>query len=455
MMVEKPVHLSDAQINADIIRPTQHISLPFKIGVALLLAVMGFGLTVYLYMVLSGMGVAGINRPVQWGIFIATFVFWIGLSHSGTLISAILRLSQAEWRRPITRGAEVMTVFTVAMGALYPLIHLGRVWKFYYILPIPDGRGLWPNFRSALVWDFMAITTYLTGSILYLYLPMVPDMAVMRDKSTGWKKRIYTLLSLGWHGSDKEWHHLHRALGIFMIVILPVAVSVHSIVSWDFAMSLVPLWHSTIFAPYFVAGAIYSGLALVVTLMWLLRWGLHLGDYLRPSQFDNLGKMLFMMSIIWFYFWFSDALTTWYGRLPTEFEALRQTILGPFWWIFATMILFNFLVPFFTLGFRRFRVSAVSFVVSLLINVGMFCERFLIVVPPLSHSHLPFVWRDYAPTWVEISIVGATFAGFTLLYLLFTKFFPIVAIWEIKEGQLLRSDREVAGVKLPTITRME
>ncbi len=455
-MREEPVHISDAQINEDLTRSLRRPSLLFVLVILALLVVLGVGVILYVYMVLSGMGVAGINRPVQWGLFIASFVFWIGLSHSGTLISAILRLTQAEWRRPITRGAEAMTVFTVAMGALYPLIHLGRVWKFYYIIPIPDGRGLWPNFRSPLVWDFMAITTYLTGSLLYLYLPMVPDMAVLRDRSTGLRRQLYTLLSLGWRGTEQEWRHLHRTLGVFMVVILPVAVSVHSIVSWDFAMAIAPpTWHSTIFAPYFVAGAIYSGLALVVTIMWLLRWGFHLENYLRADQFNNLGKMLFMMSIIWFYFWFSDALTTWYGRVPAEFETLRQTILGPFLPFFVTMILCNFVIPFATLGFRRVRTTAIGFVVSLLINVGMYCERFLIVVPGLAHGRLPFNWRDYAPTYVEIGIIAATFAGFILLYLLFTRFFPAVAIWEIKEGQLLRSTRDVAGVKLPTITRTE
>ncbi|MHB1130919.1 MAG: NrfD/PsrC family molybdoenzyme membrane anchor subunit [Chloroflexota bacterium] len=454
-MVEEQAPLSDAQINADILRPMQRTSLLYIAGVAVLALIVAIGAGAYLYMTLTGMGVAGINRPVGWGVFIATFVFWIGLSHSGTLISAILRLSQAEWRRPITRGAEAMTVFTVMVGALFPLIHLGRIWKAFYILPIPDGRGLWPNLRSALVWDMLAITTYLTGSILYLYLPMIPDMALLRDKSTGWRRQMYKFLSFGWHGTEREWNHLHRALGIFMVVILPVAVSVHTIVSWDFAMTVVPVWHSTIFGPYFVAGAIFSGLALVVTIMWLLRWVFHLERYLGDDQFNNLNKILFMMSIIWFYFWFNDALATWYAREPDEFEVLRQTILGPYLPIFATMILCNFILPFSTLGFRRVRTSWISFVVALLINVGMYAERILIVIPPQAHGRFPFVWRDYFPTWVEIAILAAAGAGFMLLYLLFSKFFPVIAIWEVKEGQMLRSTREVAGVKLPTITRVE
>ena len=454
-MIQEQAPLTDAQINADIMRPMRRPSLPYLALVAVLALIILIGTGAYLYMVFTGMGVAGINRPVGWGVFIATFVFWIGLSHSGTLISAILRLSQAEWRRPITRAAEAMTVFTVMVGALFPLIHLGRIWKAFYILPIPDGRGLWPNLRSPLVWDMLAITTYLTGSILYLYLPMVPDLAVLRDKNTGWRRQVYKFLSLGWHGTEREWRHLHRALGIFMVVILPVAVSVHTIVSWDFAMTQVPVWHSTIFGPYFVAGAIFSGLALVVTIMWLLRWAFHLERYLAADQFNNLNKILFLMSIIWFYFWFNDALGTWYKGEPAEVEVLRQTILGPYFPILATMILFNFIIPFATLGFRQVRTSWISFVVAVLINVGMYAERVLIVIPPLAHGRFPFVWRDYFPTWVEFSILAAAGAGFALLYVLFTKFFPVVAIWEIKEGRLLRSSRQVAGVEVPTVARTE
>ncbi|MHB9091571.1 MAG: NrfD/PsrC family molybdoenzyme membrane anchor subunit [Chloroflexota bacterium] len=447
--------LTDEQISNDLTRPMRQTSLRyFALVTVLALGVAWMGIA-WAYMAANGMGVAGIDRPVQWGIFIATFVFWIGLSHSGTLISAILRLSQAEWRRAVTRGAEAMTIFTVMVGALFPLIHLGRVWRFYYIIPIPDGRGLWPNFRSPLVWDFMAITTYLTGSILYFYLPMIPDLALLRDRNTGFRHRVYAILALGWRGSERQWHHLHRGMGMLMVLILPVAVSVHSIVSWDFAMAVVPVWHSTIFAPYFVAGAIYSGLALVITIMYLLRRAFHLEAYVKPMHFDNLGKILFLMSIIWFYFWFSDALTTGYGRLPEELEVLRQTVLGPWLPLWVAMIAFNFVIPFFALMFRQVRRSVWIFVIAVLINIGMFAERYLIVIPPLAHGRMPFVWGDYAPTWVEFSIVGGSFALFMFLYVVFTKVLPVVAIWEVKEGELLKSTRDVAGVKLPTIARTE
>lgn len=455
-MSDQSVRLTDSQINADIMRPLLHTSHRFYVTIGVLALIVAWGAFAWGYQALTGMGVAGINRPVGWGIYIATFVFWIGLSHSGTLISAILRITQAEWRRPITRGAEAMTVFTVIVAAMFPIIHLGRAWNVFWFLPIPDGRGLWPNFRSPLLWDFMAITTYLTGSLIYLYLPMIPDMALLRDKATGWRRRLYTILSLGWRGTQSEWRNLRRALGIMCVLIIPVAVSVHTIVSWDFAMTLVPMWHSTIFAPYFVAGAIYSGLALVITIMLLLRWVLRLEDYLQPSHFNNLGKMLFAMSLIWFYFWFADVLTIWYGQMPAEAAVLEQIVAGPYMPIFLIMLMGNFVVPFFTLMHRRVRTSSLAlFVVSILVNVGMFAERLLIVIPPLAHGHLPFTWGEYFPSWVELSIIAASFAGFTLLYLLFTKMFPVIAIWEVKEGELIKSTREVAGVAVPTIARVE
>lgn len=447
--------LTDERINEDILRPMREIGWRYKLIVPVLLAIIAWGTFAFVYQMMVGMGVTGVNRPVGWALYIATFVFWIGLSHSGTLISAILRITQAEWRRPITRGAEAMTVFTVMVGALFPIIHLGRSWRFYWLIPYPNERGLWPNFRSPLMWDLMAILTYLTGSIIYFYMPLVPDLALARDKSTGWRRRIYSVLALGWHGSEQQWRHLHRALAIMMVVIIPVAVSVHSIVSWDFAMTQVPIWHSTIFAPYFVAGAIFSGTALVITIMYLLRHFMKLHAYLREQHFDALGKLLFAMAIIWFYFWFADALTTWYGSGPDEREILIQTVTGPYLPFWLGMVLFNFVIPFFVLMFRRGRTSAAVFIVALLVNVGMYLERFLIVVPPLSNPRLPFVWGAYMPSWVEISVIAASFAGFTLLYLLFAKALPVMAIWEIKEGRMLRSTREVAGVKVDTISRLE
>ena len=249
-------------------------------------------------------------------MYLTNFVFWIGISHAGTLISAILRLVNAGWRRPVTRCAEVITVFALMIGAMFPIIHLGRPWLAFWLFPYPSAREIWPNFRSPLAWDFFAINTYLTGSVLFLFLPMIPDLALVRDRSTGWRRTIYGALSFGWRGTTKQWNRLESAMQIMAIAILPVAVSVHTIVSFDFSMANVPMWHSTIFGPYFVAGAIFSGIAALIIAMAVLRKALHLEHYLLPLHFDNLGKLLLLMSILWGYFVFNERLTIWYGNEP-------------------------------------------------------------------------------------------------------------------------------------------
>ena len=264
----------------------------------------------------NGFGITGINNPIFWAFYITNFVFWIGISHAGTLISAILRLVNAGWRRPVTRCAEVITVFALMIGALFPIIHLGRPWLFFWLMPYPSERQIWPNFRSPLVWDFFAITTYLTGSLLFLILPMIPDFALVRDRTTGLRHRIYGVLALGWQGTPKQWHRLESAMQIMAIAIIPVAVSVHTIVSFDFSMAPVPMWHSTMFGPYFVAGAIFSGIAGLIIAMAALRKFLHLEEYLHPVHFQNLGKLLLLMSLLWAYFVFAERLTIWYGNEP-------------------------------------------------------------------------------------------------------------------------------------------
>ncbi|HEX2980097.1 MAG TPA: NrfD/PsrC family molybdoenzyme membrane anchor subunit, partial [Anaerolineaceae bacterium] len=274
---------------------------------AVLVVVCLFG--AWIYMATTGMGLAGIRRPVFWGVFIVTFVFWIGISHAGTFVSAILRVFKAEYRRPFTRAAELMTTFGLAAGALYPLIHLGRVWVFYWLVPYPNARGLWPNFRSPLVWDFLAITTYLLSSTIYLYLPLIPDLAMARDRTTGFRQKAYRLLSLGWRGTEAEWHRLHRAINIFAFAIIPVMFSVHTIVSWDFAVSQVAGWHSTIFGPYFITGAILSGISAVATIMFVLRSTMRNFTYfIRPEHFDALGKLILVFSMAWAYFFFNEYL---------------------------------------------------------------------------------------------------------------------------------------------------
>jgi molybdopterin-containing oxidoreductase family membrane subunit len=388
-----------------------------------------------MYQIWFGFGVSGKRWPVFWGFYITNFVFWIGISHAGTLISAILRLVNAGWRRPVTRCAEVITAFALMIGAMFPLIHLGRPWLFFWLMPYPNSRQIWPNFRSPLVWDFFAISTYLTGSVLFLVLPMIPDFALVRDRTTGWRHRVYGTLALGWQGTTKQWHRLETAMQIMAIAIIPVAVSVHTIVSFDFSMAVVPGWHSTIFGPYFVAGAIFSGIAALIIAMAALRKVLHLEDYLHPVHFQNLGKLLLMMSLLWAYFVFSERLTSWYGNGTSEmavFWALQRGSYAPLYW---TMVICNFVIPFPILALRQTRTIAGCVTASCFIVVGMWLERFLIVVPSLGHKYLPYSWGPYRPSPVEIMIMISTFAAMALLYTLFSKFVPIISIWELKVGE--------------------
>lgn len=423
-------------IDQDLLRPLGKAGHRFYWAIALLGTIVIWALFCWGYQVYWGLGVAGINRPVFWGVYITNFVFWIGISHAGTLISAILRLTGAGWRRPVTRCAEAITVFALIIGALFPIIHLGRPWKFYWLIPYPNERGLWPNFRSPLVWDFLAITTYLIGSTVYLYLPLIPDLALARNQTIGWRRRLYTLLSLGWHGTPCQWQSLEWAISTMAVVIIPVAVSVHTIVSWDFAMAIAPMWHSTIFGPYFVAGAIYSGIAVLIVAMVILRRVLRLEAYLQPLHFHYLGLLLLTMACVWLYFTFAEHLTTWYGRFPEETAVLQSKISGPFASLFWTMVAICFLLPVPILAFPRTRTIAGCFVASICVLVGMWLERFLIIVPTLSHPRLHSAWGTYTPTWVELSITVGTFAAFALLYVLFAKFFPIISIWEMKEPAL-------------------
>src|SRR5262252_10628962 len=363
------------QIQGDLLRPVLRTSWRFPLAVAALGIFVIAGFSAWMYQVYTGIGVAGLNRPVFWGFYITNFVFWIGISHAGTLISAILRLSNATWRRPITRCAEVITVFALMIGAMFPIIHLGRSWQFFWLAPYPNERGLWPNYRSPLVWDFFAINTYLIGSITFLILPIIPDFALCRDKFSGWRKTFYGLLALGWRGTQRQWHRLETAMHIMAIVIIPVAVSVHTIVSWDFAMTPVPMWHSTIFAPYFVAGAIFSGIAALIIAMAFLRKFLHLEEYLHPIHFQNLGKLLLMMSLLWGYFVFAERLTVWYGNESAEVAVLRVTQKGSFAPLYWTMVVVNFVLPVSILSIRKLRTITGCVVASFGVLVGMWLER--------------------------------------------------------------------------------
>jgi molybdopterin-containing oxidoreductase family membrane subunit len=285
-----------------------------------------------------------------------------------------------------------------------------------------------------LLWDFFAINTYLISSVTFLLLPIVPDMALVRDRATGLKKQVYTALALGWTGTPKQWHRLETAMHIMAIAVIPVAVSVHSIVSWDFAMAPVPMWHSTIFAPYFVCGAIFSGIAALILAMALLRKFLNLEEYLLPIHFENLGKLLLVMSLLWFYFVFAERLTTWYGNGSGEMAVFWTTQHGSYSQLFWAMIFCNFLIPVPILAIRKLRTITGCAIASFTVVVGMWLERFLIIVPSLSHKYLTYSWGTYRPTWVEITITAGTFCAMALLYMIFSKVVPIVSVWELKAG---------------------
>jgi Ni/Fe-hydrogenase subunit HybB-like protein len=426
---------SAKKMTEDLLRPLQQTTWRFYVLVAFLGSIVAMGLCTWAYQMFMGFGMTGINNPVYWAFYITNFVFWIGISHAGTLISAILRLVNAGWRRPVTRCAEVITAFALMIGALFPIIHLGRPWLFFWLIPYPSSRMIWPNFRSPLVWDFFAITTYLTGSVLFLFLPMIPDFALIRDRSTGLRGKIYGVLALGWRGTTKQWHRLESAMQIMAVAIIPVAVSVHTIVSFDFSMAPVPMWHSTMFGPYFVAGAIFSGIAGLIIAMAALRKFLHLEEYLHPIHFENLGKLLLMMSLLWAYFVFAERLTTWYGNDTAEMNVFYVTQRGSFAPLYWTMVVCNFVLPFSILALKKLRTITGCVIASFGVVVGMWLERFLIVVPSLSHKFLPYSWGHYRPRPVEIMIMTSTFAAMCLLYALFSKFVPIISIWELKAGE--------------------
>jgi molybdopterin-containing oxidoreductase family membrane subunit len=428
--ITKPIPYEE--VRRDLWRPLSGASSRYLVSLSVLVVVALWGLCAWGYQLYKGIGVAGIRRPVFWGFYLVDFVFWIGISHAGTLISAILRLTDAGWRKPVTRAAEAITVFALMIGGLFPIIHLGRAWLFYWLFPYPNSRLLWPNFRSPLLWDVTAISTYLTGSTIYLFLPLIPDIAQLAEHATGWRLRLYRALSLGWTGSDQQWHALERAMKLMAAIILAVAVSVHTVVSWDFSMAVAPMWHSSIFGPYFVVGAIFSGIAALLVVMSIIRKTMHLERYLTAHHFNNLAKLLLLMSLLWLYFTTAENLTAWYGNEPKEMNVFGARVRGQFAPYFWLMVFFNFVVPFVLLGIRRLRNIQTATIASITVLIGMWLERYLIIIPTLSFGRLPAAWGRYAPTWVEISITVATFAAMAMLYLLFSKIFPIVSVWEFE-----------------------
>ncbi len=421
--------------DAKLLAPIERAGRGFWLLVAALGAVALWGLFAWLTQLRHGLAVTGLNVPVYWGLYITHFVFFIGISHAGTLISAILRLANAEWRRPITRTAEVITVLVLFFGMGCILLDLGRPDRLLFVFR----HG---NFESPLLWDVTSVTTYLTASTLYLYLPLIPDIAILRDHLPR-RRWLYRPLALGFTGTPRQKRLLRRAIAVMAVLVIPIAVSVHTVVSWVFAMTVQPMWHSTIFGPYFVVGAIFSGIAALIVAMAIVRRAYRLEDYLKPVHFGNLGLLLLVMALLWFYFTFAEFLTTYYGGEPTHMVVFLSKTKGSFSPLFWTMVATCFVVPFALLANRRTRGTVWGTVVaSASVLAGMWLERFLIVVPSLARPRLPLSSAPYAPSWVEWSLFAAFVALFVLLYAAFTRIFPIVSIWEIREGR----ERSVADV---------
>lgn len=408
------------------------------------------------YLISEGMGVAGVNRPAYWGIFLVNTVFWIGISHAGTFVSALLRVFKAEFRRPFTRAAELMTTFGLVQAGLSIFMHMGRVWLFYFLAPYPNARGLWPNFHSPLSWDFLAINTYLLASTMYLFLPLIPDLAMARDRSKGWRKILYRILALGFRGTEGEWTHLRTAMNIFAFAILPVMFSVHTIVSWDFAAAMRPGWSSTIFGPYFVIGALQSGIAAVAMVLVVVRATMkNMKYFIRPEVFDSMGKLMLIISMSWAYFFFNDYLVQWYNGDKFTDILLHFHESGPLGWMWFMMLIFNVAIPWAFLWNKKIRRNpTILFTIGFLINIAMYFERYVIIPISLTINRMPFTWRMYKPG-VEIWLSLGTLAFFILLYMLASRIIPLVPVWEVQEGQMAHSLRKVGKATVPAVSELE
>jgi len=423
----------DSKVNRDLLSVMEGVSPGYfgLLGLCVLFVTLAGG--TWVYQVYKGLGIAGYAHPVFWGAYIVTFVFWVGIAHAGTLISAILYLFRAKWRNAINRSAEAMTVFAVLTAAQFLGIHVGRIWKSYFILPYPNQRALWVNFKSPLLWDTFAISTYGTISALFLFVGLIPDIAIARDRASGWRKVLYSLLSGGWQGTSRQWKAHNRTVLHLSGLATPLVLSVHSVVSWDFAMAIVPGWHATIFAPYFVAGAIFSGFAMVLTVMIPVRRIFGLEEYITDYHFDNMSRFLLLTSLIVGYAYVSEYFIAWYSGVEAEQTSFWLRAFGPYAISTWVMILCNAVAPQ-ILWFKKARVHVPTiFVLSVIINIGMWFERYVIIITGLSREYDPAVWGLYTPSLAELVIVAGSFAFFAMFFLIFLKLFPVVAIAEVKE----------------------
>ncbi len=430
------------QIGDDIARPLEGMpGLGWFLCTMCAMTALAIGVGCVTYEIATGIGTWGLNKTVGWAFDITNFVFWIGIGHAGTLISAILLLFRQKWRMSINRSAEAMTIFAVQCAALFPLIHMGRPWVFFWVAPYPNFRGpLWVNFRSPLLWDVFAINTYLIISLVFWYLGMIPDFASLRDRTATATKTvvqqgklfIYNLLSLGWNGSQRTWARYEVACVVLAGLATPLVLSVHSIVSMDFATSILPGWHATIFPPYFVAGAVYSGFGMVLTLLIITRSVMHLERYITLNHLDRMARITLLTGSIVAFSYATEWYVAFYGNNPDEQFVFINRATGPYWWAFWTMVFCNAVVPQ-VLWIKKVRMSpALLFPISILINIGMWFERFVIIVTSLHRSYLPSSWVMYTPTWIEIGTLIGSFGLFFTCFLFFIRAAPMIAAWEVK-----------------------
>ena len=433
-------------------KPSKYWLMAMAVSLGALL-VGGYALIITLW---DGIGMWGLNRTVGWAWDITNFVWWVGIGHAGTLISAILLLFRQKWRMSINRAAEAMTIFAVICAALFPVVHMGRPWLgFYWALPLPNTFGsLWVNFNSPLLWDVFAISTYFTVSLVFWYMGLIPDFATIRDRAKGVSKIIYGALSFGWDGAAKTWMRYESVSLILAGLATPLVLSVHTIVSFDFATSVIPGWHTTIFPPYFVAGAIFSGFAMVMTLMLITRKVYKLEDYITIKHIELMNIIVMVTGSIVGVAYITELFMAWYSGVEYEQYAFLNRTSGPYWWAYATMMTCNVISPQ-LFWFKKIRTSiAASFILSIVVNIGMWFERFVIIVTSLHRDYLPSSWAMFHPTLYDMGVYLFTFGFFFTAFFLFAKFFPVINIAEIKS--ILKSDSEkkpVAGAVVENVNQ--
>jgi molybdopterin-containing oxidoreductase family membrane subunit len=431
--------LTYSEVNDDVLGPLNRPRPAYFIALAVLGAAVTWAVICWMYQVRTGMGVTGLSHPVGWATYITNFVFWVGIAHSGTLISAILHLVRSRWRTAVSRCAEAMTVFAVMTAGLFPMIHLGRVWVFYYIIPYPSERQLWPDFMSPLIWDVCAVGTYFTVSSIFWYVGLIPDLAAARDRAEARfgpkhiRSLLYRFFSLGWSFAGSQWRHYGRGYLFFAALATPLVVSVHSVVSWDFAMGNLPGWHTTIFAPYFVAGAIHSGLAMVLTLVIPMRRFLHLERIITADHFEAVAQTMIVTTLVVGYAYLVEPFISWYSGDVFERQSAVWRATGWIAPLFWALPLLNVLAPLAFLWKKVRRSLGALLVISILVNIGMWTERLVIIAGSLAHDFMPHNWFTYVPRPVEISITAGGLTWFLLWFLAFSKSVPAVSVSDVKE----------------------